>query len=86
MKKIKNLTWVRDVKNLATPLSQNLPVLVMDCLDRSLYVQSPSQKGGLALKEAIGEYYRVRQVKLHFIVLGFGDSHLLRTPSINYTC
>ena len=53
MKKVKNLTLVREVKNLSTPLSHNLPVLVMDCLDRSLYIQSPSKKEGQALKEAI---------------------------------
>ena len=53
LKKVKNLTLVREVKNLATPLSQNLPVLVVDCMDRSLYIQSPSQKEGLSLKASL---------------------------------
>ena len=53
LKKVKNLTLVKEVKNLATPLSHNLPVLVLDCLDRSLYIQSLSQKSGSSLKDAI---------------------------------
>ena len=46
LKKIKNLTLVKDVKNLAAPLSHNLPILVLDCPDRSLYLQSSAEKAG----------------------------------------
>ena len=53
LKKIKNLTLVKDVKNLAAPLGHNLPVLVLDCLDRSLYLQSQAEKEALALKDMI---------------------------------
>ena len=44
LKKVKNLTLVKDVKNLAAPLSHNLPILVLDCPDRSLYLQSSAEK------------------------------------------
>ena len=53
LKKIKNLTLVKDVKNLAAPLSHNLPILVLDCLDRSLYLQSSSEREAINLKETI---------------------------------
>ena len=53
LKKIKNLTLVKDVKNLAAPLSHNLPILVLDCPDRSLYLQSSAEKETMALKDII---------------------------------
>ena len=53
LKKIKNITLVKDVKNLAAPISQTLPILVIDCLDRSLYLQCHAEKEAFSLKEAI---------------------------------
>ncbi len=54
LKKVKNVTLVREVKNLVeNPASSHLPVLVVDCLDRSLYLQSTSEKEAVGLKEAI---------------------------------
>jgi len=53
LKKVKNLTLVKDVKNLAAPLSHNLPILVLDCPDRSLYLQSSAEKETMTLKETI---------------------------------
>ena len=43
LKKVKNVTLVKDVKNL-NPKADATPVLVVDFIDRSLYLQSPREK------------------------------------------
>ena len=41
LKKTKNITLVTDIKNLSAPEAA-VPVIVVDLLDRSLYIQSRS--------------------------------------------
>lgn len=45
LKKIKNLTLVKDIKNLNAP--DSMPVLVVDFIDRSLYLQTLHEKESL---------------------------------------
>ncbi len=52
LKKTKNVTLVKDVKNLSV-LEPSLPVLVVDFTDRSLYLQSRSEKESLHWKSAL---------------------------------
>ncbi len=52
LKKTKNITLVRDVKNLSV-LEPSLPVLVVDFTDRSLYMQSRNEKEILHWKTAL---------------------------------
>ncbi len=52
LKRTKNVTLVKEIKNLGAPES-NLPVLVVDLIDRSLYMQSRSEKETLHWKSMI---------------------------------
>lgn len=45
LKKIKNITLVKDIKNLNAPVST--PVMVVDFIDRSLYLQTLHEKDTL---------------------------------------
>ena len=44
LKKTKNVTLVTDIKNLSAP-EAGVPVIVVDLIDRSLYIQSRSVLG-----------------------------------------
>ncbi len=52
LKKTKNVTLVRDIKNLSV-LEPSVPVLVVDFADRSLYLQSRSEKETLHWQAAL---------------------------------
>lgn len=53
LKKIKNLTLVKEIKNLNAPDPSGTPVLVVDFIDRSLYIQTRSEKDSLHWQEVI---------------------------------
>lgn len=52
LKKTKNVTLVKEIKNLNAPDS-GVPVLVVDLIDRSLYLQSKSEKETLHWKSML---------------------------------
>ena len=52
LKRTKNVTLVREIRNLEAPFS-TVPVLVVDLIDRSLYLQSRNEKETLHWKSMI---------------------------------
>lgn len=54
LRKAKNITLVKDVKNLNAP--ENCPVLVVDFIDRSLYLQCRHEKESLNWKSLLEDH------------------------------